>query len=85
MGTLWTHFLVWFPLVGLLVLGWSAYLFFGISGESIFTGSVEETEGIQTINQEQLRRTLDFFERRAQQFETLRLSPPETVDPAVSF
>lgn len=80
--TLWTHLLIWFPVAGLLVLGWSAYLFLGINSESIFIGSVGDPEMIQTIDQSELRSALDFFEVRAAQFEALKLSPPDTVDPA---
>lgn len=81
-GAVWSGLLIGFPVFIMLIAGWSTYLFVGISRESIFTGPVQEPERVQTIDREQLRTTLDFFQARTAQFEALKLSPPEAVDPA---
>jgi hypothetical protein len=81
-AALWKRLLVGFPILALLMLAWSVYLFWGISRETIFTGPVEEFGEAPTISREELHAILNFFRTRTARFEALTTSPPETVDPA---
>jgi hypothetical protein len=79
----WQIILMVFLIAGLLLIGFSLYLFFQINEEGIFL--VEQTQEVRvdSIDRKTLQELIVSFEVKDILFEERKITPPTILDPSI--
>lgn len=79
----WQKIVIAFLIINLLVIGWSAYLFWQINQGDIFEVSPGPTVSSDAATRNNLRNILTVYGDKEKHFEELRLIKPVSTDPAI--